>query len=447
MLKLYFTEGFKNFKKNKIVTFLMIILFTSLFVLLGFISINILFKNARDSLTSNNDFTTYNFYNFGTPVSRRDRIGLYEDRLEHAKLSQEFFKNLDRIKNLKYVSLDDNSIRINNFKGSKIFLLGYENGISQLFSNNNNSIVKILKTNDGFIKHEKYKVIEGRNITEDDLIYKENDYTPVLLGYSYKGIYKSGDILEISTEPGNEDLIYGNGYYHSKLEVIGILEEDVSIINGNATQLMNLNRYIICPFQYLPVSEMKKEQWIINTSYTLDMLFMWTKLMINTEYENEVLVELQQTLDSFGNHSKYFKIFDRKLITSLLNNIEDTRFNFYIWVTLSVFIFSVIGLIITVLNKLKSNIKDYAIHILVGGRKKDIVLCAVSEVIMILLYSNILSFLPFAYLKYFSGRGYENIINPATILLILTVNIIIIFITIFFVYINIKKYKTSELIR
>ena len=434
MFKIYITESLKNINKNKISSILIMLLFIFLFIMLGFISLDIKKNDFFSEIYKADSFKSFDLYSFRTLISRRERGELYEDRIEHAKKVQEFFQKLNKIEDLKYVSIYDTGTNIKNFKGPETCLLGYESGH---FDVNSNS-VKMLITSDNFFKNESYSLAEGRNFNDDDIVYNPEGYTPVMLGYSYFDFYKPGDILEIDTDSIAEDNLIGSGLYHTKLIVIGIFAENTSVINGNGTVMINLNRYILMPFQYRPITELEVENtaWVINASYTYDMLFMWTKIMLDESATDTIIPKIQQVLNEFGAFSKYYTINNCKLMTDYFKDITQTTIIFYTTIFVVLCLFTLISLIITISNKIRNNLKDHTIHMLIGATSYDILLFNLFENTILLLLSDIFALVALLYL---SKSVSDNLVNSVSVSLMCFLNLIIFILTILTSRLFIKK--------
>ena len=112
--------------------------------------------------------------------------------VDSEKETSDFYKALDNIEHLKYLTvIGDGHLPVLDFKGDSKFYTGY------YYNGTDLPCVFTLDCGPTFHKAEDYRIIEGRDFTDEDMIYVEGKPRPVLLGYKYKGIYKPGDIIKI----------------------------------------------------------------------------------------------------------------------------------------------------------------------------------------------------------------------------------------------------------
>ncbi len=204
----------------------------------------------------------------------------------------------------------------------------------------------------------------------------------MLLGYKYLGVYEVGDILEW---PGEE--YYHQGYVTPKLEVIGILEEDTTVVDERGTTVYDLDNYIVYPRYFIPISEWGNHSKAalrnkLNTEST--SFFGFTKFLIDEEYEAEGVAELQEALNEFSGLAKYYSVVNWKQSLEKIHTRTETFTNFAIAITGVLMVFAIVTVIFSVINRIENNLKDYAIHISIGASSNNVIGFVISETVIIL---------------------------------------------------------------
>jgi len=189
MFKLNLIEGIKNIGKNKKITLLSVILFTLLFILQSYTySYHVVNKLQNDSMEHE---TVKNYQIYG--LSSRKPYQMIKKSIDPEMFvnmeieTAEFYETLDNAQYVKYCNLKYGGVRIEDFKGDpEIFAEQIDAG--RLF-------VCCLYTSPNFHNVEDYRIIDGRDFTDEDMVFVEGKPRAVLLGYKYIGVYEVGDIL------------------------------------------------------------------------------------------------------------------------------------------------------------------------------------------------------------------------------------------------------------
>ena len=387
MFKLSLLEGIKNIDKNKVMTYLTIFLFAFLFLIQGYTYSYYTVSQRRSMIGENEVFSKYKIYNF---VGSMDMFPIYlmnnfGDELPSETM--EFIEELNKIEELRYVCEDFQYFKIKNFKGDpKVFVDSY---YYEYIEKDNMYFVYAVLVSPNFHKTESYRVIEGRNFTDEDMVFVKGEPRPVLLGYKYRDYYKIGDIINIESNVMYEDLV-------NEIEVIGFLEEDTSFIDRSGTKVYDMDNYIVAPAiymtwdEYLQLEEKHDHVFSVvrNANYLYSLFDM--KLYIPFEYENEVLAEIQKTINEYSGVAQCVKLNNVGQASLKWQSRTESVTSFFIEITFVVMFFAVVTVLISITNRVSRNMKDYAIHITVGATRGNAVMFIVAEMGIILTCSIIL---------------------------------------------------------
>ena len=114
------------------------------------------------------------------------------------------------------------------------------------------------------------------------------------------------------------------------------------------------------------------------------------KLMIKDEHVEEVIGEVQQALNNFLAMSKYYRPVNSKYALEKMESRSAAVIEFSSTITTVLMVFAFITVLISIVNRVSRNLKDYSIHIALGASRGNIVGFVVSEMSLILLCSIIL---------------------------------------------------------
>ena len=289
----------------------------------------------------------------------------------------EFYNTIDGAKYVEYSSIGRGGIIIENFKGdSKVFKYDeYFDEDDGLF------YVHCLYVAPNFHKVESYRVIKGRDFTDEDMIFVEGETRPVLLGYKYIDIYKVGDVLDWFCEGD-----YQRSYLTPKLEVIGFLEEDTTVVDQRGTTIYDLDNYIVYPEYFIPISEWDNcSKQVLRHALNRNVNFFgYTKFLIDTEHEAEGVAELQTALNEYSGFAKYYNVVNWNQALEKIHTRTETFTNFAIAITGVLMAFAVVTVVFSVINRIENNLKDYAIHVSIGASPNNVIGFVISETVIIL---------------------------------------------------------------
>ncbi len=400
MFKINLIEGIKNIDKNKTITYLSVILFTLLFLLQSYTySYNIINELQKES-SEHETVKNYQIYNVGGyPIVYAQSI--FPELIEGFDIEREtaeFYEALDNAQYVKYSGLKYGGICIEDFKGDVNTFI-QEKWHDDLF------LVHALYTTPNFHKAESYRVIKGRDFTDEDMVYTAEKPRAVLLGYKYIGVYEVGDILDMYYENNLQQ-----GSTTPKLEVIGFLEEDTTVIDEKGTHVYDLDNCIVYPRYFIPIDEWDNcSDHVLSLAYNTDdlQLLSFTKYLIDSEHEAEGVAELQAALNEYAGFAKHYSVINRNQALEKIHTRTETFTNFAIAITGVLMAFAIVTVIFSVINRIENNLKDYAIHISLGASFNGIIGFVISEMAIILGCSMVLGltvtklFLAYLYMPYY----------------------------------------------
>ena len=398
MFKISLLEGIKNIDKNKTMTYLTVFLFAFLFLLQGYTYSYYSVSSARNKVTSEEAFNDYDIYEFG-PSMDGFNIWLENNYMDELPLETiEFTESLDRIEHLKWVTEIFTALEVFDFKGSlEVF------ADPDLLKDSHLGMYSLIAS-PNFHKAESYRVIKGRDFTDEHMIYVKGKPRPILLGFKYQGVYELGDIIKIS----DKTLCFGD--WVSEFEVIGFLEEDTTIIDRGGSIVYDLDNYIVFPAIYLSQDEYEQlgddfkngafKRYIVQNSDYFTTLFKM-KLYIEPEYKEIVLEEIQEALNEYSVISQSFRLVSSGQASLKRASRTEALTEFFALVTSVTMIFAVATVLISIANRVSRNMKDYAIHITVGATRGNAVLFIVAEMALILVCSMILGIIATKWMMYY----------------------------------------------
>ena len=382
MFKISLVEGVKNIDKNKTMTYLTVILFAFLFFLQGYTYSYYAADAIMEDTYEHESRKEYHYYSIeprGMPPIMAQRMYLENADIETA----EFYAEIEASKNITYVGIREGSLYIKHFKGSpEVFA-------SDRGDWDEKHLVKELRVTPNFHKVESYRIIKGRNFTDEDVKFDEDKPRPIILGYKYLGIYEVGDILEVEYPATS----YTQWEINNKLEVIGILAEDTAVVEGDSFDVLDLDNYIVFPMYVIPIEEWGNyNEDIIEFAVNTDEGFCYNNIIFKfTDETLELgLQELQTAIDNYSNLGKVSHIYDESLATEALLSRFETAASFFAEITAVLMFFSVITVLISIVNRVSRNVKDYAIHIAVGATRNSAVAFILAEMSVILICSMVI---------------------------------------------------------
>ncbi len=166
-----------------------------------------------------------------------------------------FYDRLTSTDKFSFLEVYKQPVYIKDFEGPGQMFDGYE--FDSIQKNGDFSFLKAVWCGRTFYDIYDIKLCEGKWFRETDFSYSRDDTVPVVLGYNYKDLYKTGDIIDSIIVNGNSD---GN-----KLEVIGFTAENTAVAYNS--EFINLDNYIILPFNHvrsIPSNDIERKKAVYN---------------------------------------------------------------------------------------------------------------------------------------------------------------------------------------
>ncbi|MBE6891813.1 MAG: ABC transporter permease [Ruminococcaceae bacterium] len=387
MFKISLDESLKNFDKNRFITILSVFLFALLFVLEGYTMSYHTINEYRKQSSKHESLQNWGLYCLSSNKSPIKLLKLIDSSYEHIDIETiKFWEKIDSIENLDYLVIDDGIVRTIVYDKILDYTNIYESVINEGIITEESLDIYSIYVSPNFHKVEYYRVIEGRDFTDDDMVYEEGQPRAVLLGYKLKDFFDVGDIIELNAN-GNSYL--GDIDNVPSLKVIGFLEEDSTVLGRDGYPVFDLDTYIIIPMIKISAESYESASVSLkNIAINADIhaTMYKTKFLIPEGHEAEVLPQLQEALNEYSDLAKFYNIVDKKAYVERLQERTETVTNFSASITVVLSVFAFITIITTIANRISRNIKDYAIHITVGATKNSVVLYIVMEMLFVLLF-------------------------------------------------------------
>ncbi len=403
MFKLNLIEGIKNIDKNKFLACLSMILFTFLFILQSYTYSYYSVSNIQKKYAEHESVQNYEVYTLFNKMGSMTKLINYIDPDLKNNLEteiMEYFEVLGNIENLNYVNLFYSEAYVWNFKGD-VNIFGVEAQNTSLDSQLTG--VQALYCSPTFHKTENYRVIKGRDFTDEDMVYNADKPRAVLLGYKYKDVYEIGDTIEIY------DKTWQFLNTATEFEVIGFLAEDSTVLDRFGRKIYDLDTCIVFPTIFMSEEDYQAQdedvkRVVQNANY---LYFESVKFLVNKEHEQAVISEIQSALDNCSKFGKYFEIVNSKQSVEKIHSRTEAVTQFAFNITAVLMVASLVTIVFSVINRIENNLKDYAIHISLGASFNGIIGFVISEMAIILGCSMVLGltvtklFLAHLYMPYY----------------------------------------------
>lgn len=447
MFRIYLTEAVKNIKSNITLSVIIVLLFTFLIQLISYsfawITYNFWSTEIHNSGITNEAYIEYSIYSIQRKSTENYNYDIFisEKRYNPENPADPIIIPLTdeekEYNNSVIVSYNNLTEQLKNING---YIFSGKNWGSYLKSDNGNayelSDQGIRGVNDyveidsitnafsdmGYTKEEisqfcDYRCVkididtilmegftycEGEGFTEDNLDF---EYTitdgklptvPIVMGYEFKDFFDIGDVI---TNPEGRDWIKSikegdtvSEYHHQTFGhfvVVGFLDENTSIEYGPGVRY-NVDNYIVVPYvpnipQYFP-NESEQSQ-------IKDFYRSLPDKIIYIEKDNELATveALSKALSEDTIVGMHYKLEKNTQANAVYRQMFEKRMINYALIAGSTLIFCIAVIILIIVNKFNSNIKDTAIHRLIGATVTDSVKTYVLEFAIHLLCADILS--------------------------------------------------------
>ena len=443
MKKIYFIEAFKNIKKNLFTSILLVICFVVLFIIFHKVTIQALWTEETKKQAGIMSVFEYASISYGSKVNPRILETILSELSNEEQVAAG--RVMDRIMN----GLREDYDALGLWKYQK---MGY-----------------IPDTNkEAFCcSPEMYKINGSMMIIKEGSWFDDSDFirehqvrkgyiAPVIIGSSFAEDYglSIGDIFVPDMFWDEEQLRFNEeiGYQlgqTNQWKVIGILEPESSYYYKG--MITPLDSKVLLPHYVVPTideyieengDELTDEMMLL--VYEIFDRFRTTDFFVKSDVVEEAVDFIKEQIASNDFLSEYYSVSAGKSrsMTMIAENQEKAS-NFYNVIAVITYILTLLGIIMSVNNKIQNNKRNYAIHSLNGATVFDLVLCSVSEIMTLMLFADIIYFLfPFGKLIQSQSIGTELLL--AIPLFILVANILTFIITAIVSVVALHNFDTVE---
>lgn len=325
--------------------------------------------NVKDS------FSNGVYYKIDNRISQNELNAFNKDTIDKDISELIKIKNkLNEDKEIRFLSAESNEVMIKKDETINNTIVTYE---PIKYKNHDYLRVQGLCVNEEFLKDMNYKFISGG---VGDFQRKSNEF-PIILGSSYKEKYKVLDTIY------SIDLIADSNIQEIKMKVVGILDSGNYVYeNGIMAEGKLLDNTIIYPFNDGVLKKERKDERMegIVKSSLVNHISAGYLVTQNREYINEISNELLE-------YKYKFKLVDlNDSIKEYKNEIKDSL-SPVIVTSIIVILFSLISVIIVMINSISKDKREYGINIMVGATLKDIKFRVIGELYVLLSLSLIVS--------------------------------------------------------
>ncbi len=460
-LYLYLFEPFNNLSKRLYITIITILFLSAFFLFIGVFSNVFDTENLSLSLKNNETYLTYHQMNIHTPmeemISGKSPVALIHEMNYLAESDPEEWSRIqietDRlICDLYNMQNDDFFIE---FCISRSFQLP---GLPKLFDQS------FIQADESFFEHEYLPICKGRGITQEDFDEIRNAKSRkliinVIAGYSYMEYYNVGDIIGQEYDPYIDEYLneeienYTLGPYdqeYASYRIVGFIEKDVTFANASG-YIRKTDNQIFIP-HVAPIS-INFPVIAEKGNYPLaDRITQW-KILIRKGKTDEYADIINQKLNGLF-IDKYYDLIDSANNTrAILDQVVAARNDSFIIIAIILLIFSVSGIIVSTVNKFKTNIRSYTVHMTVGATNKDIYAFSAIEMLMQIIIALAIAHIPFI-LRFldipilrFINRNIPYMHSSSMYIMIMIFTVLFIAVTVAVTAWCIKKYSIAEILK
>ena len=219
------------------------------------------------------------------------------------------------------------------------------------------------------------RIESGRFFTDEEfnLTYEGGSVVPIILGYDFKKYCKIGDTFDAIVAHEIAEPV--------TVKVIGFVKENETYVDIDGNKLYSYDRQVILPFnsrsfdQYPYGKEYSSGTYFITFSDSYRNMI----LLVDKQSETSVLAEMNEILDRNGLSGKIY--FSRPSVSpvSIANNYKENM-NIRMALTYITVLFSFVSIVFITVNRISSNIRNYAIHLISGATYGNIHFYIIGEI-------------------------------------------------------------------
>ena len=235
-------------------------------------------------------------------------------------------------------------------------------------------LIKQYTSDLNFLEMNGIEVSQGRTLQLEDYELSDTNTIPILVGYKLKDMYKLG----------NTYTMYDGGTGKAiSCKVVGVLKNNAGYYNiESIDQYNNLNYSYIKPLMYKNVNSM---------SYSdIDMAIASTIFFAENSKVIEAVAQESYELGLFSYSVDSLK----SELDAYVGTMKETL-EYIFGIAIIIFLFATVGMTANLNMMIRQNMKEYTIHILCGGRYKDIALRLVLQMAISIIISIIPSLIYF----------------------------------------------------
>ena len=458
-LFIYLFEPFNNLSKRLYITIITILFLAAFFFFIGVFSNVFNTENLSLSLRNNETFLSYMQLYIDTPIEDRfaGAPSLYEgmnllsqnDKEERRRVEIETDRFICDLYNMQN---DDFFIEFCIFRSFPIV------GLPKLFDSN------CIQVNESFFEHEYLPICKGRGITQEDFDEIRNAKNRkliinVIAGYSYMEYYDVGDIIRQQDDPYTDEYLneetedYTLGLYdqeYASYRIVGFIEKGVTFANASGSVRTTDNQiFIPCivPISINFPSIAEKGNYMV-----AEEIPEW-KILIRKGKTDEYADIINQKLNGLFIDKYYDLINSYSQSYEILDQVVAARNDSFIIIAIILLIFSVSGIIVSTVNKFKTNIRSYTVHMTVGATNKDIYAFSAIEMLMQIIIAFAIAHIPFILsfvdipVLRFINRNIPYMNSPSMYIMIMIFTVLFIAVTVAVTAWCIKKYSLAEILK
>lgn len=414
----------EGISKRILFSFLTVIQFTIAIICI-YISVQFISDVAKKVSDVNKQFGNDKYYKFDNTMAI-DKLFVSDEEIVENNINvlQDMKRYIDNNKNISFISCNSDAIFVKKEQVMQAALLDY-----QVLKFDN---VDYMRTQGGyvnklFLEKMNYKFIEGGI---ENFNVKSHSKTPVIVGSTYKEKYSVGD--EITASIKNSD----GEYKEEQVVIVGILSDD-SYINFGGLYLDNqsLKNTILLPYndallmKNINESNLKNSQRLYLSQYISGGYVILKDDKIFNEINNY-----------FINSGLKFQLIDFNNAIEKYKKESIDGFKPILYIASMIIIFSIISVIIVMVNAISKEKKEYGINIMLGATMRDIKIRMLGQIITLLGVS---FFISIGILKNFEIFRF----NINHLMVTIYVLIIIVMIIAKIIIAKLNKYSINDLVR